>query len=281
MNAITGHTSLQWLPHRLPPLHLVGPSCTRSKVSRPIFDAPVRVDRQVRVDSTGATPDTLDSSGGVHPQYRYNSGDGRPKASMEDAHWTGTSGPWQVSWQMNERNLVWTEDLRNKMLQRYAWQKLGLTEEEAKRRLEELACIVPGIESRMSAMKADILVGFLSDTAGLAVRLISLKQLFPRGDPAQMVLARPSLALSSEGLEAVQEAAERLRTLLPGVDVDRLVTEHPSMLDVDEFERAVAESQRILPGLDVCHIMEVNPSLIFRFQRGSQLIPYDEPGSDG
>jgi hypothetical protein len=66
-----------------------------------------------------------------------------------------------------------------------------------------------------------------------------------------------------------------------GIGRGRLVTEHPSMLDVDNFEKAVEESKRLLPGLDVCQTMDQNPALIFRFQRGSQLIPYDEPGSDG
>jgi hypothetical protein len=94
--------------------------------------------------------------------------------------------------------------------------------EEAQRALEELAVLLPGIETRLTAMKPDILAGFLSDTAGLAVALITLKGYFPEGNPAQMVVRRPSLALG-EDLVSVGESARRLRDLLPDVDVDRCV----------------------------------------------------------
>lgn len=71
----------------------------------------------VRASASGNGPEN--TSGEVaagSSQYRYNSGDGRPKASMEDADWTRASGPWQMSWQMNERNLVWTNDLKTRLL---------------------------------------------------------------------------------------------------------------------------------------------------------------------
>lgn len=75
----------------------------------------------VRASTSGNGADNGENGSGdrkdaARPQYRYNSGDGRPKASMEDADWTRASGPWQVSWQMNERNLVWTDDLKSRLL---------------------------------------------------------------------------------------------------------------------------------------------------------------------
>lgn len=105
--------------------------------------------------------------------------------------------------------------------QRVAAAQVGITEQEAELRLRELANLVPGIKSRIAYMDANILVGFLRDPSALAMCLITLKQIFPGGDPAQMLLRQPSLALSEGALEAVQEAADRLRRLLPSVDVDK------------------------------------------------------------
>ena len=56
----------------------------------------------------------------------------------------------------------------------------------------------------------------------------------------------------------------------------RLVEEHPQLLDVDGFELALRHAKETLPSLDVGHMMRYNPSMIFGFQRGAQLIPYDE-----
>lgn len=98
---------------------------------------------------------------------------------------------------------------------------------------------------------------------------------------------------------------------------DRLVEAHPAMLDVDGLRAAIAEARRIMPGLDVAKQMGSDPSvrqggvdgqgcgtalplaapprvrsnpecpallpsravpqIIFSFQVGNQLIPYDPP----
>lgn len=56
----------------------------------------------------------------------------------------------------------------------------------------------------------------------------------------------------------------------------RLVEEHPQLLDVEGFELALTHARETIPSLDVVHMMRYNPSMIFGFQRGAQLIPYDE-----
>ena len=64
---------------------------------------------------------------------------------------------------------------------------------------------------------------------------------------------------------------------LPLLPADRLVEENPAMLDVPGLRAAMAEAARILPQLDVQAAMATDPQVIFGFQRGSQLIPYDPP----
>ena len=47
------------------------------------------------------------------------------------------------------------------------------------------------------------------------------------------------------------------------------------MLDVASFEQAVNEAKRMMPDLDIAHTISTRPNMIFSFQRGSNLIPYD------
>lgn len=61
--------------------------------------------------------------------------------------------------------------------------------------------------------------------------------------------------------------------------VDRLVEDHPQFIDVDALEQALDHAKEVLPSLDVTHMMQYNPSTIYQFQRGTRLIPYDEPQS--
>ena len=62
----------------------------------------------------------------------------------------------------------------------------------------------------------------------------------------------------------------------------RLVEDWPTMLDVASFEAAMQEAQRMMPGKDIEAMIVNNPGIVFSFQRGSDLIPYDPPNnSDG
>lgn len=56
----------------------------------------------------------------------------------------------------------------------------------------------------------------------------------------------------------------------------RLVEDHAQLLDVPAFEQALRDARHVMPDIDVPHMMSYNPSLIFGFQRGSQMIVYDE-----
>ncbi len=56
----------------------------------------------------------------------------------------------------------------------------------------------------------------------------------------------------------------------------RLLEEYGQLLDVAAFEQAMADAQHIMPDIDMAHTMRYNPSLIFSFQRGRQMIVYDE-----
>lgn len=57
-------------------------------------------------------------------------------------------------------------------------------------------------------------------TQALATRLIQLKSIFPGGDAARILLQSPVFVMTQDAA-AIQGSADRLRQLLPGVDVDR------------------------------------------------------------
>ncbi len=57
--------------------------------------------------------------------------------------------------------------------------------------------------------------------------------------------------------------------------------DHPHFLDVEALQQALEHAKEVLPNLDVTHMMQYNPSTVYQFQRGSRLIPYDEPSAAG
>ncbi|KAK9831855.1 hypothetical protein WJX81_002077 [Elliptochloris bilobata] len=221
------------------------------------------------------------------PPFTYNSSDGRPKATIEQAlsmssaeHMQrGPARPWNLGWQMNERNLVWNDDLKLRLIKRVAAEELGCREEDMEERLQSLQALLPDMVGRLPSMKPKLIAQLASNPQRLANALVQLKRMFPGANPALLVARRPALALQGD-LADVDAAGQQLRDLLPGVDVDRLVEAHPSALDVASFRAALDEARRIMPSLDLTAALNANPDVIFGFQRGASLIPYDPAGPD-
>ena len=207
------------------------------------------------------------SSSGEHAetsgrhQYSYNAGASseRRKATIEhvfggesNEHNKGSSAapPWHMGWQMNERNLVWSNDLKLRLLQRNVAQELGLSDEEAQQRIVDVTALLPGLATRLAAIRAATVVRFCADikvrrwhplfckgfarassckpciivhlppVQALADRLIHLKAIFPGADAGQILLQQPAYMLTQD-LGAIQQSAERLHQLIPGVNIDR------------------------------------------------------------
>lgn len=65
------------------------------------------------------------ASGQSLPNRSYNSSDGKPKTTIEDvfhlpektkAVSRTAKAPWELSWQMNERNVQWIDDFKVKLI---------------------------------------------------------------------------------------------------------------------------------------------------------------------
>ena len=141
----------------------------------------------------------------------------------------------------------------------------------------------------------------VADPSAVAATLVGLRATFPGADIGRMVSRSPQLALAGgrrgarggsgggggggggggeeekSGLAALAEARAALSELLPNLDVDAAVSEHPSLLDVRGVASAIDEARRVLgPSKFQLSAFEREPSLVFRFQHGDLLIPYDQ-----
>lgn len=141
-------------------------------------------------------------------------------------------------------------------------QQLHLNEEEAGRRLRQLQQLLPGL--KLQSMDPEVVARMAADVTVVASRLLQLRIIFPGADAFKMVIREPFLVHGASRFR-LQRAAAELRQLLPGLDVDRLVEDQPSLLDVKTLKLAIKEFRRAEPSLDVNAALSLDPSMVFRF----------------
>jgi hypothetical protein len=229
------------------------------------------------------------------PAYPYNSGDSRTqKATLEHifkpdhgevdigatAEAASTSGrvqaPWDIGWQMNERNIMWNDDLKLRLIKRVASQELHVSEEELEERLQHVVNLLPDLADRLFKAPPKQVAALASSPDLIACRLLRLREIFPKANASELVGRRLTLLLD-EDLDEVQANAERLKVLLPNITVDKFVEWYPQVLDIDDFELALQDAKRLMPQMDVDRTLRTEPELVLQFQKGKNLIPYDPP----
>jgi len=223
------------------------------------------------------------------------------RAHQRSALGASTSAPWRIGWQMSERNLVWNDDLKLRLIKRVAAQQLKISEEELERRPELLVPLLPrSLAPLLSRASADTCVRLADNASVVAARLLRLKALFPKADVEAMVGARLSLLLDDD-LDDVAAARARLdEHVLLGptrVCVDRFVEAFPVVLSARgvEFERAVEDAFRLLPSLQrfadrggvrdpqgadaLAQLLRNDPDKVISLMKGSCLITYCQVGN--
>ena len=60
-----------------------------------------------------------------------------------------------------------------------------------------------------------------------------------------------------------------------GEDVDSAVERNPTFLEVSQVETALSEIRRLMPNKDAARMLIASPDMLFSFQTGDDLIPYD------
>ncbi|GAB4820638.1 hypothetical protein N2152v2_007684 [Parachlorella kessleri] len=184
-----------------------------------------------------------------------------------------------MGYQMSEAGIMWNDELKLRLILRVVADQLHLSDEAVAERLRQLALLMPTLQQKLPAMKPQLIARLAADVPAVAAAMLQLKDVFPEADVAKLAVREPALVLGFD-MVRLRGVAEELRQLLPRLNVDRLVEENPSMLDVRQFAEAMQEAKRIMPSLDIQQAMANDPQVILGFQRGSQLIPYDEPGRE-
>eukprot|EP00878_Enallax_costatus_P007271 GHUV01007617.1.p1 GENE.GHUV01007617.1~~GHUV01007617.1.p1 ORF type:complete len:336 (+),score=49.15 GHUV01007617.1:280-1287(+) len=211
-----------------------------------------------------ATTDVLTTEAAKH----FKPGAG---TAVGDAH-----SPWAVGWQMRERNILWNDELKLRVVKHIASQELGIEDEELDSRLQTLCILVPDYASRLSKGSPQQLALLARNTHLIGQRLLRLREILPQADISYLVSSRLSLLLE-EDLDVIAGSVARLRVLLPQVLVDKFVEAHPQVLDVQDFERAIEDAELMMPQLDLTKTLRNNPHLVLGLQKGRHLIPYELP----
>lgn len=217
-------------------------------------------------------------------EFTYQGNDGRKKATFEQALKSGVvhktlkdyvaHAPWEFGYQMAEKNLVWHDDLKERLYARVASEELNISEEELVEYLNRLRSLMPDASEKLAHMPIKTLSRLIKNIHQIPEKLMRLKLIFPEANASLLAIRNPELVLGFDS-DHLQTIADALREMFPRLEVDKLVEENPSMLDIEELRVAMAEAQRIMPQLDVQKAMGSDPQLILSFQRGAQLIPYD------
>lgn len=90
-----------------------------------------------------------------------------------------------------------------------------------------------------------------------------------------LALTRPSLLLTDD-LDDIEKSVDIIYEMFQDVDLDNLIQNYPSVLDIKSFKEAISDLERMMPGSNVSQILNSNPSMILSLQKGSNMIPYDE-----
>lgn len=218
-------------------------------------------------------------------EFTYQGSDGRLKATFEQAFKARdpnlpaaetTAAPWSLSYQMAEKNVVWNAALKAGLLKKVAAYDIGITDHEMEETMRRLQTLLPDIENKLPHMKATVLGSLVANIDLVALSLLQLKEIFPGANVSLLAVRQPFLVLGFD-MNRLQVIAKELQSLLPNLDIDRLVEAEPSILDIDGFKEALEEAKRIMPELDIQMAMAREPQQILSFQRGNALIPYDPP----
>lgn len=210
---------------------------------------------------------------------KYVGSDGRRKSTFEEAFRVDSEDnnqiPWQLSWQRNERNLVFADETNAHIVQGFVAKELSISAEEMTKRIAQLVVILPELPARFSKMKVKQIAGLAGNPEQVVERLISLKALLPTADVAAMAVRQPTLVLQRDAAE-LATAIRQLQEVLPTIDVCWLAEQHPqTLLDPASFESTIELARALYPATDIPAFLRRQPMAIFGLERRNSMIAYD------
>lgn len=170
----------------------------------------------------------------------------------------------------------WNDDAKMSLAMRCVADELGATEEFVASRVAQLQTLVPDLTPKLETMKVADIARLAMKVPDLPSRLLALRETFPTANISLLASRRPGILL--EDPRDVAAVADRLRHLLApssGEDVDSAVERNPTFLEVSQVETALSEIRRLMPNKDAARMLIASPDMLFSFQTGDDLIPYD------
>ena len=199
----------------------------------------------------------------------------QPQLLSEERQQAYRDAPWSRTFHLNERNLVWTDDFKERLLKKVAAEELDVSQAELESRLLVLQTLMPDAAGKLANLNVSTLVLLVKNIEEIPMRLLVVKSVFPEAN-ASLLAIRSSWMLSrkcslDELEERLQRTAGDLRDLFPRLNVDKVVEENPEVLDVEALKEALDEAKSM--GVqDVESLMGRDPQSILGFQRGGRMI---------
>eukprot|EP00201_Polytomella_parva_P018249 CAMPEP_0175071930 /NCGR_PEP_ID=MMETSP0052_2-20121109/19569_1 /TAXON_ID=51329 ORGANISM="Polytomella parva, Strain SAG 63-3" /NCGR_SAMPLE_ID=MMETSP0052_2 /ASSEMBLY_ACC=CAM_ASM_000194 /LENGTH=144 /DNA_ID=CAMNT_0016339261 /DNA_START=360 /DNA_END=794 /DNA_ORIENTATION=- len=114
--------------------------------------------------------------------------------------------------------------------------------------------------TRLTTTKVDILESYINNLPVLAVRLLSFKTLLPGVNVSKMLSMNPKLLLDWDE-HSLAERLSYLRRKLPGLRVELLVPDEPSILRADA-DALIDAAKRLLPNEDPLSAIATKPQML-------------------
>ncbi|CAG9466040.1 unnamed protein product [Pedinophyceae sp. YPF-701] len=202
----------------------------------------------------------------------------------------GDRPPWELGFQLSDRQIQWSDSMRQGIVQGFVARELGIPEGEVERRLAHLTSMLPDLATKLPTMKVEVVAALCRDQNTLAERMLALRVALPEANVSVMIANRPSLALTDD-IGVVTQRAAALREALPRLRTDRMLEDHPALLDLEDIEAAIEDVDRVYgtagmskeaaeasgrEKVEVDMLIARNPNMLLYTQRGKGLIPYDD-----
>eukprot|EP00210_Caulerpa_lentillifera_P000689 g666.t1 len=156
------------------------------------------------------------------------------------------SAPWSLTFDLRERETIWTDQNKARLVQLIASDQLGISRSDLEQRVEELNILIPDIKSRFANLSPDLLIELLRSIDRVALALLELKKTFPKTDVSAMVARQPNLLLMD--IKSIQEEAQRTMNLLDLEDLGTLIEQYPLFLDSSAVEEVLEDLNRLMKG---------------------------------
>ncbi|CAL5219193.1 g981 [Coccomyxa viridis] len=121
--------------------------------------------------------------------------------------------------------------------------------------LQALRVVLPELADTLERINRPMAVALAKEPAAVALKLVSLRSMFPDADILQMIEKRPTI-LQDEEFGQLQGNLEQLQNALPGADVLNLAAQQPLFL-FEDVNAILGEMQSLKPAMALPDIVSL------------------------